>query len=67
MLVLDPTKRIKTSFPITTVWLLVGCMEAKGQQDLWLRQKPEVLAGMKKTGRARVIGRGRGARWELVR
>src|SRR5713101_6455383 len=27
-----------------TSWLLAFCMEAKGKQDLWTRQKPEVLA-----------------------
>jgi Fic family protein len=27
-----------------TGWLLGACMEARGKQDLWIRQKPEVLA-----------------------
>jgi Fic family protein len=27
-----------------TGWLLGECMEARGKQDLWIRQKPEVLA-----------------------
>jgi Fic family protein len=26
-----------------TSWLLASCMEARGKQDLWIRQKPEVL------------------------
>src|SRR5215471_17342181 len=29
--------------PIGTGWLLASCMEARGKQDLWIRQKPEVL------------------------
>jgi Fic family protein len=32
------------SLPLGTSWLLAACMEAKGKQDLWIRQKPEVLA-----------------------
>jgi len=32
------------SIPIGTGWLLGACMEARGRQDLWTRQKPEVLA-----------------------
>ena len=43
MLLLNPKKLAKVSFPITTVWLHGSCMEAKGKQDLWLKQKPEVL------------------------
>jgi Fic family protein len=33
--------------PITSSWLLSSCMEAKGKQDLWLRQKPEVIAALR--------------------
>jgi hypothetical protein len=29
--------------PIETGWLLASCMEARGKQDLWTKQKPEVL------------------------
>jgi Fic family protein len=29
--------------PIATGWLLGACMEARGKQDLWVRQKPELL------------------------
>jgi len=32
------------SIPVGTGWLLGACMEARGRQDLWIRQKPEVLA-----------------------
>src|SRR4030042_6347702 len=31
------------SIPVGTGWLLGACMEARGKQDLWTRQKPEVL------------------------
>jgi len=43
LLSLDPKKLAKTSIPISTGWLLGSCMEARGKQDLWIRQKPEVL------------------------
>ena len=29
--------------PIGTAWLLADCMEARGKQELWIRQKPAVL------------------------
>lgn len=44
MLTLDVKKLASTTLPLGTSWLLASCMEAKGKQDLWLRQKPEVLA-----------------------
>src|SRR5258708_23532310 len=44
MLTLDPNKLADLAIPIATGWLLGACMEARGKQDLWLRQKPEVLA-----------------------
>jgi len=43
MLTLKPERLKKASVPIGTGWLLGACMEAKGKQDLWTRQKPEVL------------------------
>jgi Fic family protein len=43
MLTLDPRKLADLSIPVSTGWLLGGCMEARGKQDLWIRQKPEVL------------------------
>src|SRR5207253_3675993 len=30
--------------PLGTSWLLAACMEAKGKQDLWIKQRPEVLS-----------------------
>jgi len=43
LLTLDPKKLAGTSIPVSTGWLLGSCMEARGKQDLWIRQKPEVL------------------------
>ncbi len=43
MLTLDSKKLIDMSIPVGTGWLLADCMEARGKQDLWIRQKPEVL------------------------
>src|SRR6266853_7059726 len=44
MLTLGSSRLTETSLPLGTSWLLAACMEAKGKQDLWIRQKPEVLA-----------------------
>ena len=44
MLTLDPSRLADLPIPIGTGWLLGACMEARGKQDLWIRQKPEVLA-----------------------
>ncbi len=43
MLILDLQKLADISIPVNTGWLLGSCMEARGKQDLWIRQKPEVL------------------------
>jgi len=43
MLTLDPPKLACLAIPVGTGWLLGACMEARGKQDLWIRQKPEVL------------------------
>jgi Fic family protein len=43
MLTLDPHKLAGLAIPVGTGWLLGACMEARGKQDLWIRQKPEVL------------------------
>src|SRR5271167_2107059 len=43
MLTLDPRRLATLKIPIGTGWLLGACMEARGKQDLWVRQKPEVL------------------------
>lgn len=33
--------------PLETSWFLASCMEARGKQDLWTRQKPEVLKALR--------------------
>ncbi len=43
MLSLDPGRLAEMTVPIGTGWLLGACMEARGKQDLWIRQKPEVM------------------------
>jgi len=43
LLSLDPKKLSEISIPVGTGWLLGACMEARGKQDLWMRQKPEFL------------------------
>lgn len=43
MLSLKPKKLAEISIPLSTGWLLGACMEAHGKQDLWMRQKPQVL------------------------
>lgn len=47
MLSLDPEKLKGVSIPLSTGWLLGSCMEARGKQDLWMRQKPEVLEALR--------------------
>lgn len=38
---------IEISIPMETSWLLASCMEARGKQELWTRQKPEVLKALR--------------------
>lgn len=47
MLTLDPRKLAEIAVPLGTSWLLASCMEARGKQDLWIRQKPEVLKALR--------------------
>ncbi|MCC6681235.1 MAG: Fic family protein [Phycisphaeraceae bacterium] len=37
----------KTALPVSTSWLLADCMEFRGKQDLWSRQRPEVLEALR--------------------
>ena len=37
----------KIPLPMPTTWLVGACMEARGKQDLWIQQKPEVLAALR--------------------
>ncbi len=43
MLTLTSGRLSELTLPMSTSWLLADCMEARGKQDLWLRQKPEVI------------------------
>ena len=47
MLSLDAEKLANTSISVGTGWLLGSCMEARGKQDFWITQKPEVLAALR--------------------
>ena len=47
MLSIDPKRAGRLSLPMSTGWLLADCMEARGKQDLWLRQKPEVIEALR--------------------
>ena len=33
--------------PTATAWLLGECMQARGQQEMWMRQRPEVLEALR--------------------
>jgi Fic family protein len=52
---LDPKKLARTSIPVSTGWLLGSCMEARGKQDLWIRQKPEVLEVLREQAMIRSV------------
>ena len=47
MLTLDASRLAATTIPLGTSWFLGACMEARGKQDLWVRQKPELLAALR--------------------
>lgn len=47
MPIFDAERLAAITIPIGTGWLLGACMEARGKQELWLRQKPEVLAALR--------------------
>jgi len=46
-MILLPHKLETAVIPVATGWLLGSCMEARGKQDLWTRQKPEVLEALR--------------------
>jgi Fic family protein len=33
--------------PVATVWLLGECMQARGRQEMWMHQRPEVLQALR--------------------
>ncbi|MBI5762326.1 MAG: Fic family protein [Planctomycetes bacterium] len=47
MLTLTPDHLRRLTLPVGTGWLLADCMEARGKQDLWMRQKPEVVLALR--------------------
>ena len=47
MLSLQADRLKMLSVPVSTGWLLGECMEARGKQELWTRQRPEVLAALR--------------------
>ncbi len=47
MLTLDPSRLAIATIPIGSGWFLGACMEARGKQDLWVKQKPEVLSALR--------------------
>jgi Fic family protein len=44
---LEENRTAGLQVPIETGWLLASCMEARGKQDLWTKQKPEVLKALR--------------------
>lgn len=55
MLTLDPHRLEDATVPLGTAWLLAACMEAKGKQELWTRQKPEVLAVLREQAKIQSV------------
>jgi hypothetical protein len=43
LLTLESLKLAEINVPMGTSWLFASCMEGRGKQELWIRQKPEVL------------------------
>lgn len=44
---LSPDRLPELTLPVSTGWLLADCMEARGKQELWMRQKPEVVKALR--------------------
>jgi hypothetical protein len=44
---IDYIRMCELTIPIWTSWLFADCMEARGNQDLWIRQRAEVLAALR--------------------
>lgn len=40
---------------MTTAWLLSQCTESRGKQDLWTRQKPELLAALREQAKIQSV------------
>jgi Fic family protein len=44
---LNADRLAAATIPVATGWLLGACMEARGKQDLWMKQKPELLTALR--------------------
>jgi Fic family protein len=42
-----PERFSDAQVPLSTAWLLAECMQFRGKQDLWTRQKPELLEALR--------------------
>jgi len=47
MLTLRDDTFAQIALPVSTGWLLADCMEFRGKQELWSRQRPEVLDALR--------------------
>ena len=52
---LRPDRLRTIEIPLGTAWLLSECAEAKGKQDLWARQKPELLAALREQAKIQSV------------
>lgn len=46
----------KFAVPMSTTWLLNDLAEAKGKQELYTRQSPQVLKSLREMGETRKLG-----------
>lgn len=44
---LTTERMLSLDVPLATAWLLGECMQARGKQELWMRQRPEVLQALR--------------------
>jgi Fic family protein len=54
-LTLRPDRLKDVQIPIGTAWLLSECAEARGKQELWTRQKPELLAALREQAKIQSV------------
>ena len=45
----------QAALPVSTSWLLADCMEFRGKQDLWGRQRPEVLEALRQQAKIQSV------------
>lgn len=69
-----PNRLAGATIPLGVSWLVGAVMESKGRQDLYEKQRPEVLRTLRETAivestessnrtEGATVGRGRSARW----